>query len=69
MMTDNQTSGRLRAFGAEIVRHAAMTGGTLRLSSARLLATGDSLARNRRRPSWPDPPPKTPEASRDTRTP
>jgi hypothetical protein len=55
MMMDNQASGRLRAYGAEIVRLAAVAGGTLRLSIARLLTTGDSPARNRRRPSRPDP--------------
>lgn len=53
-MTDNQSSGRLRVFGAEIVQLVAVAGGTFRLSTARLLSTGDSLARNRRRPSRPD---------------
>lgn len=52
---DDQVSGRLRVFGAEIARLAAVAGGTLRLGTARLLATGDSLARNRRRPGRPDP--------------
>lgn len=54
-MMDNRASGRLWAFGAEIVWLAAVAGGTFRLSTARLVTTGDSLARNRRRPSRPDP--------------
>jgi hypothetical protein len=50
-----QVSGRLWALRAVIAQHAAVAAGALRLTVARLVATGDPLAWTRRRPRRPDP--------------